>query len=831
MVRIERLVIQGFKSFKRKTSIPFPNGFSVITGPNGSGKSNIGDAISFVLGRTSSKSLRAKRAHELIFHGSETKQASEFAKVTLYFDNSSGLLPLEEKTVSVSRRINKNGVSVYRLNDKVVTRQQLVDILAQAGIHPDGHNIIQQGDVNKIVEMNPEERREIIDDIAGISEYDEKKAKAQKELEKIEEKVKEAEIILQEKFSVIEKLEKEREAAIAYRNLENELSKIKSALIWKEFSETEKSLEEIVKTLQEKEARAEELEKEIEKLDKEIAEEENKLEELTKSVIKASDQIEISKRLAGLRSEIERLQDKKESHYREIDRIESLIERLSMLDAKTNPVLHHLKNMKGVCGQLSDLITVPAQYRIAVDVAAAGHLTDIVTETYHDAIECVKYLKSHKLGRARFLPLDKITPPPKRALPLGAIGWVSDLIHHEPKYTPVIDYIFSTTACVKDIDKAKEIMERERVRMVTLDGDLLESSGVIMGGYLKKKGDGVSDISRYIEEKKKLETEIERIEIQLRDLNEEMEILAEKEKETITTDLERERVKIDEKLRRLRENRKEFYEERLNLQQEIGKLNIQKAKLEAKFDNLKLQWGEKSESKEYPKELEDYIKKPVEVLKEMERETILKIQELGPINLKAIEDFDAMKAEFEEFKEKVDKIVEEKDAIVKTIEKIEEKKRDTFMHILNEVSKNFSRVYKELVGGEAYLELEDPEDITSGLIIRAQPPGKKLLDIDHMSGGEKTLTAFTFLFAIQRYKPMPFYILDEADATLDKTNTKKIAELIKKESKHAQFIVISHNDALIREADQVYGVTMENGESKIMGIELPEEESSKIENN
>ena len=153
MVRIERLVIQGFKSFKRKTSIPFPNGFSVITGPNGSGKSNIGDAISFVLGRTSSKSLRAKRAHELIFHGSETKQASEFAKVTLYFDNSSGLLPLEEKTVSVSRRINKNGVSVYRLNDKVVTRQQLVDILAQAGIHPDGHNIIQQGDVNKIVEM------------------------------------------------------------------------------------------------------------------------------------------------------------------------------------------------------------------------------------------------------------------------------------------------------------------------------------------------------------------------------------------------------------------------------------------------------------------------------------------------------------------------------------------------------------------------------------------------------------------------------------------------------------------------------------------------------
>jgi chromosome segregation protein len=90
-----------------------------------------------------------------------------------------------------------------------------------------------------------------------------------------------------------------------------------------------------------------------------------------------------------------------------------------------------------------------------------------------------------------------------------------------------------------------------------------------------------------------------------------------------------------------------------------------------------------------------------------------------------------------------------------------------------------------------------------------------------MSGGEKTLTAFTFLFAIQRYKPTPFYILDEADAALDKTNTKKIAGLIKKQSALAQFIAISHNDSLVTEGDQVYGVTMEEGESKIMGIKLP----------
>ncbi len=847
MTKIEKIVIQGFKSFKRKTSIPFPPGFSVITGPNGSGKSNIGDAISFVLGRSSSRSMRAKKANELIFHGSANKDASEYAKVSLYFDNSSGILPLEEKSVSISRRINNAGVSVYRINDKVVTRQQLVDILSQAGINPNGHNIIQQGDVNKIVEMDPVERRKIIDDISGISEYDEKKAKAEKELQKIEERVREAEIILQEKFSIMEKLEKEREAALRYRELEARLSKVRAAILWKEYSISERKLEEISKELGEKEKLSEELDKEIAKYDKEIAAAEKELEELTKSVIQASGRIEESKRLAKLQAEVERLQDKRDSHEREIERLESMIERLSAIESRTNPVLKHIRGMRGVCGQLSELITVPAQYRTAVEVAAGGHMTDIVTETHHDAIECVKFLKSGKLGRARFLPLDKIRPPHKKELPVGAIGWLSELIHHEPKYTAAIDYVFSTTAAVKDIDRARKIMEKQRVRMVTLDGDLLEASGAITGGFMRKSGSGASEVNRYIEEKKKLEREIESIERRLVEMNKELEALAEKEKKTKTTDLERKRVKLDETLRRTREARKEAYEKRLVLQQEIGKLNIQKAKTEANFENLKIQWDErtngesekkagKQNGKDYPKELEEYVKQPVNSLKSLERETLEEIHNLGPINLKSLEDFDSLKAEFDEFREKVDRIVSERNSILSTVEKIESRRREVFMDTLNDISRHFSRVYKELVGGEALLELEDPGDINSGLVIKAQPPGKKLLSIDNMSGGEKTLTAFTFLFAIQRHKPMPFYILDEADAALDKANTKKIAQLIRKEAKNAQFIVISHNDALINDADQVYGVTMEAGESKVMGIELPSESGKKgktkpVENN
>ena len=115
--------------------------------------------------------------------------------------------------------------------------------------------------------------------------------------------------------------------------------------------------------------------------------------------------------------------------------------------------------------------------------------------------------------------------------------------------------------------------------------------------------------------------------------------------------------------------------------------------------------------------------------------------------------------------------------------------------------------------------------LESGLLIQANPGGKNLVNIDAMSGGEKALTALAFLFAVQKHKPAPFYVMDEIDASLDKVNTKKIVEMIKKLSEKEQFVVITHNDYTIKQGDRVYGISMENGESKILGLELPKEAS------
>ena len=149
--------------------------------------------------------------------------------------------------------------------------------------------------------------------------------------------------------------------------------------------------------------------------------------------------------------------------------------------------------------------------------------------------------------------------------------------------------------------------------------------------------------------------------------------------------------------------------------------------------------------------------------------------------------------------------------------------------MLSEMSAIFKEIYRELTSGEADLNLEMAEDINSGLMISAQPPGKKLLYIDSMSGGEKALTALAFLFTIQKYKPSPFYVLDEIDAPLDRPNTKRVIDMIKKQSKNVQFVIISHNNDMVKAAEIVYGISMEDGESKLIGIKLPGEKENNPE--
>jgi len=280
-------------------------------------------------------------------------------------------------------------------------------------------------------------------------------------------------------------------------------------------------------------------------------------------------------------------------------------------------------------------------------------------------------------------------------------------------------------------------------------------------------------------------------------------------------DLDEELTKIDEELSEIAVKRKEMYDNRIELTGKINRFKINSARKEAELNSLKL------EVDKY-KKVEYIDEKPQSLEFQIQQATSF-LNSLGLVNMKAIEEYDAFKGEFDELKRKYDKIMEEKQAIVDMIEKIEGKRKEVFYECLRSIDKNFREVFQEMANGTASIELENPLDIESGLLIQANPTGKNILNIDAMSGGEKALTALAFLFAVQKYKPAPFYVLDEVDASLDKVNTKRLVEMIKKLANNEQFIVITHNDYTIKQGDRVYGVSMEGGESKILGLELPQE--------
>ncbi len=223
MTQINKLVMQGFKSFGKRTELEFPDNFTMVLGPNGSGKSNIMDSLCFVLGRLSSKDLRTEKLSHLIYNGGKTKQPASKGEVSIFFDNSQKIFPIESTSIKLSRVVKPSGQSVYRINDKTHTRQETLDLMALAKINPDGYNIVLQGDINRFVEMSSEERRQIIEDIAGIGVYEEKKKKALGELERVDARIREAEILLAERKTHLKELKSDRDQALKYRELNDKI--------------------------------------------------------------------------------------------------------------------------------------------------------------------------------------------------------------------------------------------------------------------------------------------------------------------------------------------------------------------------------------------------------------------------------------------------------------------------------------------------------------------------------------------------------------------------------------------------------------------------------
>ncbi|MBN2368787.1 chromosome segregation protein SMC, partial [Candidatus Woesearchaeota archaeon] len=306
MTKINKLVMQGFKSFANKTEIPLGNDFNCILGPNGSGKSNVLDALCFVLGKASSKSLRAEKSANLIYNGGKSKNPAKEAKVEIYFDNSNNIFPLTSKEVKVSRTVRSSGNSIYKIDDKTVTRNQIVELLNHGRINPDGYNIVLQGDIIRIVEMSPLERRKIIEEIAGISIYEEKKQKAINELNKVEDKLKESDIILAERQAYLRELKKERNQAMKFKELDDKIRRNKATVLHIRISDKDKKKSGLEQDICKRKEAITKIEDQIAEFRKEMEAQKKEIELINKEIEEKGDkdQVMIQKLIEELRVSI-----------------------------------------------------------------------------------------------------------------------------------------------------------------------------------------------------------------------------------------------------------------------------------------------------------------------------------------------------------------------------------------------------------------------------------------------------------------------------------------------------------------------------------------------
>ncbi len=339
---LKSIELFGFKSFADRSKIEFVDGITALLGPNGCGKSNVVDAIKWVLGEQSSKSLRAEKMEDVIFNGTEGRKALNVAEVTLTLSNDSGMLNLDVPEVSIKRRLYRSGDSEYYVNNTPVKLKELRELFFDTGVGKSAYSIMEQGRIDQILSNKPEERRFIFEEAAGITKYKIRSAEAERKLDKTEENMRQVESILSEVKKSHDTLKVQSEKTVKYRALKEDIFKVEidiQLIKLKNFIESKDSAEKELETLSEKKKA---LDAEISSLNEFLEENAGLISSME------NEQIEKQKKLYGIDLEKENKKNQMrmiDERKKEIDRqIDSCIVRDKSLNDKISSVREQIKD-------------------------------------------------------------------------------------------------------------------------------------------------------------------------------------------------------------------------------------------------------------------------------------------------------------------------------------------------------------------------------------------------------------------------------------------------------------------------------------------------------
>lgn len=346
----------------------------------------------------------------------------------------------------------------------------------------------------------------------------------------------------------------------------------------------------------------------------------------------------------------------------------------------------------------------------------------------------------------------------------------------------------------------------EANRDIDFNKELIKAKEEQIQRLLKDNEIGAQDKVKYAEE-------IKEIEVKAAELEEKIKTLGEK-----LLELQKQRDLVQEELLAAENNKNKITNEIERIGEQVEAFKARRRELEPQLEEIR------EELKNNDVDINALV--PTEVSTEEITNKIQRLQkrmeEMEPVNMLAIQAYDEVKARQEEKKAQIETLTNERKQILEKMSGYEQIKKETFMKTYNNINDNFIEIFGKLSDGEGKLLLENPENpFEGGLTIQAQLRDKQKQKLGALSGGEKSLTALAFVFAIQKYLPAPFYALDEVDANLDGINVEKLADIIQEQAKNTQFIVVSHRKPMIESANRTIGVTQkERGKTKVTGVKF-----------
>ncbi len=870
---LEKLEIQGFKSFATKTNFLFPKGskhsqsIAAIVGPNGSGKSNVADAIRWVLGEQSLKNLRSKKGEDVIFFGSDKKSQLGSCEVSLTFNNEDHRVPIEYSQIVITRRLYRSGESEYCINKNKVRLSDVILLLAQGQVGQKSYSVIGQGMADGIINASPTERKEFFDEAAGVRQYQIKKDQASNRLKSTQENISQTELLLSELEPKLKFFQRHMKRLEQREEFEQRLHTISTAYYATQWNQLHAQRE----TLLTRRTRTK-----------------NDLETIQKSTDAFQQEFTQKEKILSIPNQSEYVQ-LKTAYDSLLSQKQSLLSEKSLLDGRLalsfeqqgkTDIAWLMKQQVQIQNQLA-LITQTASSATTEFESLRGQEKEVEKKLERLDNELVELLSQKKL-----LPVtQKISSLQEVIGELEEIALHSRSFHEQDHDHQTLKKALAglTEKIAVLLEKVKEFSKKdtsprdeegEQIKNIREHRDAIAHEYAELRIAVRIKQQQLESIEKEREHKNK---EVLRLE-------KEITYFSSEDKKEQTKQLEEEKKQLEKSLHDIEENikssfkkvehfqvqEKQFQRELLDLQKELNKKQremeeiqrqetecaLQLARLDAHQEDLlsslcrdlKIDSSTQSELAQGIETVQSVLGfstiPPVSSLDEARREMDrlrLTLEQIGSLDTEALQEYESTKERYEFLTTQLADLYQAVQTFQKALAELDIVITQRFENSFKEINAKFDEYFKHLFsGGSAKLIVikrevkeqdgEDEQDATdheqdensiSGIDIHATPPGKKLKNVSFLSGGEKALTSIALLCAILSVNPSPFVVLDEVDAALDESNASRFASIIKDLATQTQFVIITHNRATIHTGDVLYGITMgDDGVSHSLSLDI-----------